>query len=635
MANESTVDQQQLQSTIDELYRKLSELFPAHRDALRNALNTIQVGENQRLGLLAAADDLASASIGRPEDFRNSLINAGVLGLLSTLDNISADMVDDPDSWIESLGIDIKTAPITINVGEGGDYPTLQQAIWASYKIKSRVTNKTGAVVINLMPGYIMTEQIWLAFYDLSHITITSDDAVVYCDTTNMSEKVKSGYTYTAMFCIVERCKAPVINVQFEAMQDRSEVIAFFVTQNSSISFFKGEKESVGARRFKCGVHADYQGSVIVRNEAGDLIRINQGGLLADFSYSWSRAVQCYFSGRASIPCTLLSHSGTGLYLIYNSSADCLFSDASDCDVGFSSRDLSRLMCRSTYAERCKNYGYYAVHNANISGRSHSTDVNDSDDSSANGSRVGLHLGFGCTAEISGHSLKNCTLYALRLYGACNLAAREVNMDGSANGVIIDGVAELDAENITGKNIAGIAVQIKGAGTGNFRGADFSGSAYCFDLSGAATLNAENCTAVNLTKRLILSKGSSNSCLLQGKFSTDKNGAGEAYFIESGNCSNVDLSGADIRNQKGVVGSEMGRLNMTGAFFRGSIIYSTQGAQLGCRNLVWESIVGDEANNVVVTNGGTIIANGMTSNVGELRYSKQLNTLGGDGIIYG
>ena len=74
MANESTVDQQQLQSTIDELYRRLSELFPAQRDALRNALNTIQVGENQTLGMLAAADDLATAPVGDRQKLLKNLL---------------------------------------------------------------------------------------------------------------------------------------------------------------------------------------------------------------------------------------------------------------------------------------------------------------------------------------------------------------------------------------------------------------------------------------------------------------------------------------------------------------------------------------------------------------------------------
>lgn len=82
MANDQTVDQQQLQSTIDELYRRLSELFPAQRDALRNALNTIQVGQNQSLGMLAAADDLASAPVGNAATLRDAI----GLGNISTLD---------------------------------------------------------------------------------------------------------------------------------------------------------------------------------------------------------------------------------------------------------------------------------------------------------------------------------------------------------------------------------------------------------------------------------------------------------------------------------------------------------------------------------------------------------------------
>lgn len=105
MANEATVDQQQLQSTINELYARLSELFPAQRDALRNALNTIQVGEDQRLGMLAAADDLATAPIGDPAVLRDRLNLESVLGALASLDTLSEADVGNAELLRQKLGI--------------------------------------------------------------------------------------------------------------------------------------------------------------------------------------------------------------------------------------------------------------------------------------------------------------------------------------------------------------------------------------------------------------------------------------------------------------------------------------------------------------------------------------------------
>lgn len=124
MANESTVDQQQLQSTIDELYRKLSELFPAQRDALRNALNTIQVGENQTLGMLAAADDLATAPIGDPAVLRDRLNLEAVLGALASLDTLAEAEVGDAAAVRQGLGLGALALLSSLDQADVGDAAT-------------------------------------------------------------------------------------------------------------------------------------------------------------------------------------------------------------------------------------------------------------------------------------------------------------------------------------------------------------------------------------------------------------------------------------------------------------------------------------------------------------------------------
>ncbi|RKQ97164.1 hypothetical protein C7446_2584 [Kushneria sinocarnis] len=57
MADDTTVDQQQLQATLNEAWQKV-------RDIIKAQLGTIQIGENQALGVLSTIDTLAEAPVG-------------------------------------------------------------------------------------------------------------------------------------------------------------------------------------------------------------------------------------------------------------------------------------------------------------------------------------------------------------------------------------------------------------------------------------------------------------------------------------------------------------------------------------------------------------------------------------------
>lgn len=138
MANDLTTDQQQLQSTIDELYQKLSELFPAQRDALRNALNTIQVGDNQTLGMLAAADDLASAPAGSAIELSETIKQAVFLVTSSWGGGTPGPITTggDLNSFTEP-GFYYVTSPLNGPADGGAGYLSVQKFSGGGYALQS------------------------------------------------------------------------------------------------------------------------------------------------------------------------------------------------------------------------------------------------------------------------------------------------------------------------------------------------------------------------------------------------------------------------------------------------------------------------------------------------------------------
>jgi hypothetical protein len=125
---------------------------------------------------------------------------------------------DDGTNWL-SLGKIGLTDNITVTVGAGGDYSTINDALAYLTKTYYPVYVDTGiTATVNLLTGFVMAEQVLVRGLDLGWITITGDDAETTIDHTALTTDFAiSDYGLSAFpaFGVSKGGTLPVINQLF------------------------------------------------------------------------------------------------------------------------------------------------------------------------------------------------------------------------------------------------------------------------------------------------------------------------------------------------------------------------------------------------------------------------------------
>jgi len=127
------------------------------------------------------------------------------------------------------------TNNITVTVGDGGDFPTINAAlesVVALYYPKYIANNKCPRVIINLLPGFVMSEQVVVKSLDLSWIKITGVDEETIINRSALINWFGNGIP---AFTVIEGGFLPIINQLFnmDSSGDAEYKTGIMVYENS------------------------------------------------------------------------------------------------------------------------------------------------------------------------------------------------------------------------------------------------------------------------------------------------------------------------------------------------------------------------------------------------------------------
>ena len=128
--------------------------------------------------------------------------------------------------WVE-----IAEGGVEITVGPDGDFDNLNDALAEASGIRHRHNRGREGVVVSILPGYVLREQIHMYNTDLSHVRITGDENVPV-DTTGF-ENADNDRGSRPVFNAQRGSEAPKIDVIFE-YQDGPPSVGMLLNRGSS-----------------------------------------------------------------------------------------------------------------------------------------------------------------------------------------------------------------------------------------------------------------------------------------------------------------------------------------------------------------------------------------------------------------
>lgn len=242
-------------------------------------------------------------------------------------------------------------ANLTVTVGAGGDYSTINDALEYLSKFKPLYISNGFAATVSLLTGFVMTEQVICKGVDLSWITITGTGGSYSLTRSALTTEVEHE-CYPA-FAAIEGGKLPKLNA--ELVMDTS-----------------------GTATNRYGIYVSGAGSSVnitasngVSNAAGYSIYATNGAVVSAAncvaSYSGhgigaNNGATVYADGATATNC-----GGVGIVAWRASTISATDADVSSCTTGVYSTDSSRVDFTSGRAVTCTNYGIYARNLGQIS----------------------------------------------------------------------------------------------------------------------------------------------------------------------------------------------------------------------------------------------------------------------------
>jgi len=245
------------------------------------------------------------------------------------------------------------TGDITVTVGNGGDFPTINAAlenVVALYYPKYIANGNCPRVTIHLLSGFVMSEQVLVESLDLSWITITGVDAETVINRSALTTSWGSGYP---AFGAMNGGFLPIIGQLFNmdtsgTASNRHGILAY---SNSRAIVLNG-----------CGVkNAGYFGIYAARSSTIDAHGVNASG---------AGAYGIYAIRSSTINAGGADASGANTYGIYAEHGSTIYADGADASgagtYGIFAYHSSTISADGADASEAGTYGIYASHGSTI-----------------------------------------------------------------------------------------------------------------------------------------------------------------------------------------------------------------------------------------------------------------------------
>lgn len=360
------------------------------------------------------------------------------------------------DAMIASLVESGKSAAVfnsyhafTVTAGTGGDYETLLEALIAAQAMRPLYDDGAAFCEIKLKTGYVLDSQIEFgAGADLSWIKITSEDTVVYSNTTSFTKSIRTYYEYKYLFYMHGAFNSPVFAIQIQENRSNSEVCAFVVTEGAQLNFAPYS----GARKFYVGCHATYGAKVIAQHTgcAADAASVAlykpAGYYVCDFSDSLYTSISVMDQSIVHMPISKFDRcpgEQGSVFVVYNAIANFHGCSAKDCYVGWNIRDGAHVNMRDHTTTNCTSRGLTTIHTVFVDARRHDTEESIEAtsgqvlDSGAQNGFYGCVLGVRADGagfiDVAGNDMRNCGT-AINADTGAVISGKAVDISGSTLG---------------------------------------------------------------------------------------------------------------------------------------------------------------------------------------------------------
>jgi hypothetical protein len=393
----------------------------------------------------------------------------------ATQDNVGEQPADGSPYWVR-VGIAPRTTDITVTVGAGGDYPTINAALEdLSAKYYPAYIAGGFTATVQLLSGFVMAEQVVVKGVDLGWITITAIDPVTTIDTAGLVDDYPVGTGVKAAFSGLSGAVLPNIGVLFAmgaAGADDYPGILLYEHARATVLPGAGVQNAKSNGLIIVNGSSAIADNAIFSGAAGHGISLDNGRVQAvrvDCSNAGQNGIQA--EGRSTVQASEANCSNAGEVGIYADGASTIEAYKATCSNcakwGVLAKGASTINCPEVDARNSGEPG--VTGGVGVSGGS-TVNAQGADCSGAGGDGM-LVLG-GSTVNAQGATCSGAGGYGIVVFGGSTVNAQGADCSGAVvDGIVVSGGSTANAQGADCSGAGGDGMVVEGGSTVNAQGA--------------------------------------------------------------------------------------------------------------------------------------------------------------------